>query len=74
MVNHGNSFPYYHGLKNTIRINQDNSFLKPKRDVFWKQISIARHFVTLCLQRINHNSFNGETIYYFLETNYANYF
>ena len=54
MVNHGNSFPYYHGLKNTIRINQDNSFLKPKRDVFWKQIRI-----------INHNSFNGETIYYF---------
>ena len=36
MVNHGNSFPYYHGLKNTIRINQDNSFLKPKRDVFWE--------------------------------------
>ena len=24
------------------------------------------------LQRINHNSFNGETKYYFLETNYFN--
>ena len=39
-------------LKSTIRTNLYNSFLKPKRDVFWKQISIARRFVTLSCKEL----------------------